>query len=283
MSETALSTQRWGPDARRSAIAVTFDHLGEAADLQAGRLPADTIVGDHPSVHRDLPKVLDLLQSRGLTTTFYVEAWNTEVYPRAIDSILERGHDVGWHAWWNEPIYQLTDDELAESLDRSLSAFDRFGYRPTDARPPGGQLGHHRLETLKDAGFNTLSLAGDAVGFVEATPVIPFAWKSVDAGYYLPSFAILRGATDNSVVSPQQALEGFLNEADRIAEASQAATFVFHVTITDDPQRMEVIGALLDRLAEDGRFWLTSPKEINDWIAKDPNPFRTHHIDTAGW
>lgn len=280
MGDIATAAPVWGPEAKKAAIAVTFDHLGEAADLQSGRLPADTVVGDHSSVYRDLPNVLDLLRSRGLQTTFYVEAWNTQLYPRAMHSILEECHEIGWHAWWNEPIYRLDDKGLAESLDRSLSAFDRFGYRPTDARPPGGRLGLHKLDTLTRAGFTTLSLAGDIVSFSDAVPVIPFAWKGVDAGYYLPDFTALRGATDNSVVGPQHLLKSFLDQADKVAESGQAATFVFHVTLADDPQRLAVIGELIDRLAEDQRFWLASPKDIYAWIAKDPSFFPTHHVDT---
>jgi peptidoglycan/xylan/chitin deacetylase (PgdA/CDA1 family) len=71
----------WGPDACRAAVSVTFDNLGEAADLERGVWPEDEPLGLHFSVKRTLPRILDTLDKLGLRTTFFVEGLNAELYP----------------------------------------------------------------------------------------------------------------------------------------------------------------------------------------------------------
>ena len=73
-------------------IALTFDNLGEAADLERGLWPADAPLGHHPSVTVALPRLLDALDDLGLRATFCVEALNCEVYPDAVRGIAARGH-----------------------------------------------------------------------------------------------------------------------------------------------------------------------------------------------
>jgi hypothetical protein len=45
----------WGPDNRRAAVSITFDNLGEAADLERGLWPKDKPLGQHSSVTHSLP------------------------------------------------------------------------------------------------------------------------------------------------------------------------------------------------------------------------------------
>src|SRR5215211_4699703 len=83
----------WGPDACRAAASVTFDNLGEAADLERGLWPEDEPLGRHFSVKRTLPRILDTLEELGLRATFFAEGLNTELYPDAlleIDNFLAR-------------------------------------------------------------------------------------------------------------------------------------------------------------------------------------------------
>jgi hypothetical protein len=66
---------------------VTFDNLGEAADLEP--------LGRHSSVRRMLPPILGMLDELGLRATFFVEGLNAELYPEAL---LE----LGYHGWRHE-------------------------------------------------------------------------------------------------------------------------------------------------------------------------------------
>lgn len=273
---------KWGPDGRLAAVSVTFDHLGEAAEMQIGQIPRDAAVGDHHSVTTELPNLLNMLSERNHRTTFFVEAWNFDVYPQALRSILDAGHEIGWHGWLHEPWYQSTEEELKESLRLSLAAFERSGITPTGARPPAGLLGPHSLDLLRDAGFEYVSLAGTAYGLDGEMPLLPYPWHVVDGSYYIPGFTRLRRPPGDEPVSPEEMLEAYRSVVDEAVQDGGCVAFVFHVPWQDSPERVAAIGELLDRLAADERVWLASGDQISDWVRSHADDFpRTGHRDEA--
>ncbi|MFC9839354.1 polysaccharide deacetylase family protein [Rhodococcus sp. NPDC127530] len=275
----------WGPDQRQAAVCVTFDHLGEAAELQAGLLPLDEPRGKHPSVSRDLPRVLALLQDRDITTTFYVEALNCELYPDALRSIVSAGHTLGWHGWWNEPMYTVSTKDAEATMKRTLAAFDALGLRVSGARPPGGLLGGHPLGLYRDAGFEHLSFAGSRYGLVDGVAMLPFAWPNVDGCYYFEQFAPLRVPPGRDPVGPRGLLEAHLAHVDQTVARGACTSFVFHVPWTDRPERVAVIGELIDNLARDRQVWLASPDEVAGWMSGHPDDFPaiTHQDEPPAW
>lgn len=100
---------RWGPGGAQCAVAVTFDHLGEAAEIQLGSAQP---TGDHHSVTRELPALLTMLAAHQYSATFFVEAWNFRQYPDAVRAIAEAGHEVGWHGWLHEPWHRSSAEEI---------------------------------------------------------------------------------------------------------------------------------------------------------------------------
>src|SRR5918998_2344086 len=98
MGEPHAATRAvWGPEPRRAAVTVTFDNLGEAADLERGLWPESEPLGRHFSVRRTLPQILDLLDELGLRATFFVEGLNADLYPEALLEIFNSGHELGYH------------------------------------------------------------------------------------------------------------------------------------------------------------------------------------------
>jgi peptidoglycan/xylan/chitin deacetylase (PgdA/CDA1 family) len=88
---------RW-PDGYRAAAMFTFDVDAEAVMLT-----------DHPEVidyldvigHQRygpqvaVPRLLRMLDRRGLRTTFFVPGWVAETWPAVIRSIRDAGHEIG--------------------------------------------------------------------------------------------------------------------------------------------------------------------------------------------
>src|SRR5918992_2583620 len=120
----------WGLESRRAAVSVTFDNLGEAADLERGIWPADEPLGRHFSVKRTLPRILETLEELGLRATYFVEGLNAELYPEALLEIANSGHELGYHGWRHEYWPNLSPSDEARLLERSVYKMREIGIQP---------------------------------------------------------------------------------------------------------------------------------------------------------
>jgi peptidoglycan/xylan/chitin deacetylase (PgdA/CDA1 family) len=164
---------------KRAALCLTFDNLGEAAELELGLWPGERPVGAHPSVTRALPRILDALG--GLRATFFVEGWNARVYPDALGEIAARGHETALHGWRHEIWRALSPERERELLARGAEALRG----PAGFRPPGGAGTAATGALLAELGFSYASSA-------EGDCALPFAWTAVDAYYLDPLLAPVR-------------------------------------------------------------------------------------------
>lgn len=250
-----------------AAVAVTFDNLGEVADLERGRWPAGEPLGKHFSVTRALPRVLGLLAELALPATFFVEALNAELYPDALREIAASGHEVACHGWRHEAWSALDRREEEELLRRGVGAFAELGQRPVGFRPPGGELTSSSLSVLAAAGFTYCSPAGDEVVVHDGIAVLPFRWPLIDAFHYLPHFAEHRravlGAPDPLAPAALRRTAGAAVR-DAVAQGEFIA-LLFHPFLLDDDERWAAFGALLRdlrELSDDGAAWCAPLREI---------------------
>jgi peptidoglycan/xylan/chitin deacetylase (PgdA/CDA1 family) len=215
---------------------LTFDNLGEAADLERGRWPADAPLGRHASVTRTLPRILELLADSGARATFFVEGLNAELYPDALGEIDAAGHEVAYHGWQHEPWADLDPAAERASLERGVLALEGLGLRPAAFRPPGGELTRATPGLLRELGFSHVSPEADAAEPLAGISVAPFRWPLVDALYYLPHFADLRerhlGTHDEQPPSRLRAA---------IEAAGDDEVLVFHPFLLDDDERFAVL------------------------------------------
>jgi peptidoglycan/xylan/chitin deacetylase (PgdA/CDA1 family) len=173
-------------------VSVTFDNLGEAAQLELGMWPADVAQGEHFTVVEVLPRLLDLLAARRVRATFFVESLNAEMYPQALRTIVDAGHEIAVHAWRHEEWAGLDASSEIALLERATEAMRSIGIEPRGFRPPGGGLTVRTISLLGDYGYSYVSPAGERDGLLDRVAVLPFRWQLVDAYSYLPQFAALR-------------------------------------------------------------------------------------------
>ena len=227
-------------------ITLTFDNLGEVADLERGRWPADAPLGRHASVTRTLPRILDLLAGTGVRAAFFVEGLNAELYPDALREIAAAGHEVAYHGWQHERWADLDPGAERDSLTRGVEAMDALGLRPVGFRPPGGSLTPATPALLRELGFTYVSPEADAAEPLDGLEVLPFRWPLVDALYYLPHFADLRerhlGTRDEQ--PPRRLREAIAAARDEVV--------IFHPFLLDDDDRFAVLRAALEQVGERG-------------------------------
>ena len=269
---------QWGPDACRAAVSVTFDYLGEAADLERDIWPEDESLGRHFSVRHALPRILSLLEELGLRSTFYVEGLNAELYPEALLQISDSGHEVGYHGWRHEYWPDLSPSDEARLLERGVHRMREIGVGPKGFRPPGGRLTRSSTKLLEDLGFTHCSPAGRGTGFLARLVVLPFAWRRLDAYHYLPRFGGLRGYFEGSdePLTPAQFQETLGSALRDVLRDGGHLTLIFHPFLEDQEDRFEIMRGSLEELrvlVEDRTVWCAPHRDVASWVREHPADF----------
>jgi peptidoglycan/xylan/chitin deacetylase (PgdA/CDA1 family) len=219
----------------------SFDNLGEAAEIGAGRLSGLAAPGTDASLALGLPSLLGLLAQRGVRASFFVEGWNGLHHADAVAEIAARGHELGCHGWLHERWGDLEPGREDELLGRATEALTRAaGARPVGFRAPGGSrtaaterllLEHgYRYDASLGAGMQPKRLAG---GLAQ----VPFTWAGVDGAWYLRA----------TPAEPDRVREAWLAALGRTAERGGLFVLVCHPFITGvDRARIAVLDALIE-------------------------------------
>ena len=219
----------------------TFDNMGEAAEVGAGRLAGQLPPGADASLAVGYPAIFALLERAGIRATFFVEGWNGAHHPAAVREIVARGHELGMHGWTHEEWGALSpDDERALAL-RATEALSRAGgVAPRGFRAPGGRRTEHTASILRALGYTYDASLGDGMRPAMLAPglaQIPFVWPGVDGYHYL---------------RPQPADPAAVRDAWLAALAKSAARNGLFVTVCHafltgvDPQRLAALAAVID-------------------------------------
>jgi peptidoglycan/xylan/chitin deacetylase (PgdA/CDA1 family) len=247
----------------RRAVLLSFDNLGEAADVE--RETNGALSGDHPSVTVALPWLLGTLAELRLRATFFVEALNAELYPDAVRGIAAAGHEVGLHGWRHERWDTLGATEEDELLGRGMRAFASLRVDVQGFRPPGGAMGPRTLAALAEHGLSWCSPAGTHARRTGAITLLPFRWALVDAYHRMDSFADRRvrlGDRPRSA-SPREAADAIIEELD--APADGPVVLILHPFLMLKPAEVAEARRVLARVAalvEDGERWVAPGREL---------------------
>ena len=134
-------------------VALTFDHDAISDSVRRGDPVVKLSHGEFgPRV--GAPRILELLERRGIPSTWFVPGHTLETFPDSTAAILAGGHELACHGWFHEDFAELSTDEQRGILERSADAVERVaGSRPTGWRAPYWALGPRTLELVEAAGF----------------------------------------------------------------------------------------------------------------------------------
>ena len=242
------------PNGAQCAVAITFDmdadsllHLAHHASADT-RVAAMSMLRYGPEIA--IPRIVEIYKRFGMHQTFFLPAWCMERYPRAVEVILEDGHEIGHHGYLHEePNRFVTEDELYW-MQRATAVFERMtGTRPKGFRAPAYQFSRNTLSHLVSEGFvYDASLMGDDVPYVlrnDAGQVIelPSHIGLDDWPHFQTSRELDYRAT---IKPPEQAMAVYAAEFDAMWEYGGLWIGVWHPFLSGRLSRAVMIAKLIE-------------------------------------
>lgn len=253
-------------------ILVTFDHDAESAALQGmtGRNRGPSFLSQGAfGATVGLTRVLDLLASKAIGSTFFVPGWVAERRPDSIRSILDGGHEVGLHGYLHEYVTLMVDAaEERMVLARGLEALAAVaGPNIVGYRPPGSMYSEASVGLLREFGF----LYGSAMQDDDAAYVhgaaserrlaeIPCHWQLCDD---------LFGWNADIRMTPSQVEEIWTTELEAMGRyPGRLFVLTLHAHQIGHPGRLAMLERVLDRAADLGGRFRTCKDVAAELIAR---------------
>ncbi|MBA3014499.1 MAG: DUF3473 domain-containing protein [Proteobacteria bacterium] len=108
-------------------------------------------------VERNTQVILDILDGHQVKATFFIVGWIAERYPALVQSIVDRGHDIGCHSYRHRRIYTLTPQEFREDTKKAKDILEAIsGREVVSYRAPSYSITRKSLwalDILEELGF----------------------------------------------------------------------------------------------------------------------------------
>jgi len=136
-----VEIRRGPPSARK--IALTFD---------AGASAAPT------------PAILAALREQGIRATFFLTGKWVKRNPDLVREIVRDGHEIGNHSYSHTNFRKLTDEQIADELNRTEAAVEQAAGVTTKPyfRPPYGGLDTRVQKAVRNAGYSIVYWSVDS-------------------------------------------------------------------------------------------------------------------------
>lgn len=257
------------PERYSCAVAVTVDV--DAETMWTSRDPANArrpVVLSQAmfEIQYGVPAFLDLLESVGARSTFFVPGWVAQRHPQVVRSVADAGHEVANHGYdharlsIHPPEFEEWTIRVTNEILSSLTGSPVLGYRApyfevTDQTIP---LLDRLGMTYSSNFMSSLHPYQHAGGSIMELPV---SWMWDDGPYYL--FAT-EPPNYRQMYLPDDVYRIWRSEFDEISRLGGVMTLVLHPQLSARPSRLAVLRRLLHEMA-DGGAWLASGIEVCRW------------------
>jgi peptidoglycan/xylan/chitin deacetylase (PgdA/CDA1 family) len=261
----------------RHIVCLTFDFDTQSGFIARGMTtPTPLSRGEFGLV--GARRILALLKSRGLPSTWFTPGFTIESYPALCEEIVAAGHEIAHHSWAHVPPASQSREEEEADLVRANEAIARLtGTKARGYRSPSWDLSDNTLDLLVAHGFlydSSLMGAdywpyrarrrdrvelGKPYGLGEETNLIelPISWSLDDH----PHFEYLR--TPQGVLPGLQSARAVMqNWHDEFLYMAKSVdwgilTYTMHPYVIGRGYRMLAFEDLLAKLIDAGAVFLT--------------------------
>jgi len=99
-----------------------------------------------------LPRILDLLEEKGIRATFFFTAEMAKKFPELVKRVVDEGHELGSHNYNHERLDRVTREEGERVIEKSLEVLRKFG-DVVSFRAPNLQFPNYYYDILAKNGI----------------------------------------------------------------------------------------------------------------------------------
>jgi peptidoglycan/xylan/chitin deacetylase (PgdA/CDA1 family) len=261
----------------RHIVCLTFDFDTQSGFIARGMTtPTPLSRGEFGLV--GARRILALLKSSGIRSTWFVPGFTIESHPAACEAVVQDGHEVAHHSWAHVPPAQQSREEEEADLVRANEAIARLtGRKARGYRSPSWDLSENTIDLLLAHGFRydsslmgadywpyrarrgDLAELGKPFGFGAETALIemPISWSLDD----YPHFEFVRTPTTvlPGLQSARTVMETWRDEFSYMQRTVEwgVLTYTMHPYVIGRGYRMLALEGLVKDLAAAGAVFMT--------------------------
>jgi peptidoglycan/xylan/chitin deacetylase (PgdA/CDA1 family) len=139
-------------------IQVCFNVHFDAVSLWIGSFggedsPCDISRGVH-AAKEGTPRLLDLLDKYGITTTWNITGHSIESFPKESKMVVDAGHELGLHGYTHENPLAMTKEQEQAVLNKTYDlVVDLCGKAPKGYSAPWWELSPNTIDLLQEKGI----------------------------------------------------------------------------------------------------------------------------------
>ncbi|MFE7445721.1 polysaccharide deacetylase [Streptomyces chartreusis] len=251
----SLAALTFDLDAESPILAVDQKHAGNASAMSHQAYGPQVGVG----------RILALLADYSLPATFFVPGLSAELHPKAVEAILEAGHEVAHHTYAHRPAVRQSEAEEREDFERALEALGRFGVSPQGHRAAGWEASWRTPSLVAEYGLTyDSSLMDDDRPYRLRTPAgtiaeLPVHWSLDDWEQYafLPDPSI-----GHVIEDPAKVRSMWTGEVDAMARHGCLFILTCHPFLSGRPSRIEALRGVIEHALGRGDVEFVSAGEV---------------------
>jgi peptidoglycan-N-acetylglucosamine deacetylase len=264
-----LTPKSW-PNGAKVAVCVSFDIDNESPALARGNTNPDlSAMSDTEFGSREgLPRILRILNQRGIPASFYVPAVSTILAPEMIQEIQKTGHhEIALHGWIHEPVVTLNNGPEEERLlTQAIAYFAKVtGKKPVGSRTGGWAISPYtigieqKLGLLYDSSMMAMDEPYEITSYGKDTGLVelPVSWVQDDAPYF--------GRT-GALPSPELIFGVYKDEFDMAYQEGTMLMLTMHPHISGRRSRAVHLAKLLDYMKGKPGVWFATAADIATYV-----------------
>ena len=170
--------------------------------------------------NEDTQTLIDILNERGVNTTFFVVGDWVDRYPDSVRALSEAGNEVMNHSSSHAHFSSLTDREITADISACNDKIEAVtGVRPTLFRCPYGEYDDHVIRAVNALGMTAVQWDVDSLDWkgLSASEITRRVLDRVQPG----SIVLFHNAAEHTPEALPEILDSLLSDGYRVVPVSQ--------------------------------------------------------------